>query len=744
MKSLKGILTIKREEYIMQNFVEEVSNLETHSPIFALDIGTRSVIGMIIQPEDNVSFTIKDITILEHKERSMLDGQIHDIIAVSETISKVKTKLEKKHGKLKKVAVAAAGRSLKTKRTKIIQDISGQPSLRKEDIKALELSAIQQAQKELLDEFKENDQLHYHCVGYSVVNYQLDQQVIGNLIDQRGKKVSVEVIATFLPRVVVDSLISSLNRADLEMSALTLEPIAAIHVLIPASMRKLNIAFVDIGAGTSDIAITQDGTVTAYGMVPVAGDEITEAISQAYLLDFPIAEKVKRNLSSSKEIKFTDVLGFEQSITSVDILQEIDTAIENLSRQIVEKIIELNGKNPQAVMLVGGASQTPLLTEKIASKLNLPLQRVAVRGADAIQHQLTWPKRSKKGPELVTPIGIGISSLEKPLQYLNLTVNDETVHLFEMKKITFGDALIAAGIPINKLYGKPGMAMSVTINGQLKMIPGKHGSLPNLFLNDQPATLETPVENGDSLNAIQGENGKDANFSIKEAIEFINIKPLQVEINGEIIKLDSLVEINEVRANTNTPIHDRDNINITNPESIKDVLDYAGYDYLPYSEQRIYFQFNGRRQSIPYIQKQLFLNDKVATLQDKITDGDTILLDSKTLPLPTIKDLLPNYQGDLLSINVSFNGEIVKINPPIQLLMNDQIVEEDTPILMDSKIEILKSGKEHYIFSDIFRLIDFNQKKPATATGYSILINGESAEFDAKIIDGDQLELYWE
>jgi len=244
------------------------SSVEQQTPIFALDIGTRSVIGVILIPMADGKFEVKDIKIKEHKERSMLDGQIHDVIAVSETIKNVKLQLEAKNGTLKNVSVAAAGRSLKTRRVKIDLSIEGQPILRKDDIRAIELSAVQEAQKQLIKESKEEDMTHYHCVGYSVVNYFLDKQIIGNLIDQRGKKASVEIIATFLPRVVVDSLLASLTRTGLEMEALTLEPIAAIHVLIPPSMRKLNIAFVDIGAGTSDIAITDEGTVVAYGMVP--------------------------------------------------------------------------------------------------------------------------------------------------------------------------------------------------------------------------------------------------------------------------------------------------------------------------------------------------------------------------------------------------------------------------------------------------------------------------------------------
>lgn len=97
----------------------------------------------------------------------------------------------------------------------------------------LELSAVQHAQNSLVHPDIDKQSSHYYCVGYSVLYYRLDGDEIGSLVDQQGDEASVEVIATFLPRVVVESLISALKRANLEMEALTLEPIAAINVLIP-------------------------------------------------------------------------------------------------------------------------------------------------------------------------------------------------------------------------------------------------------------------------------------------------------------------------------------------------------------------------------------------------------------------------------------------------------------------------------------------------------------------------------
>lgn len=152
--------------------------------IFALDIGSRTVVGLILEKNDT-NFRVIDFIIEEHKERSMLDGQIHDVVSVSNTIHSVKEKLEERHGSLIKVCVAAAGRSLKTKRTIVAKDIYQQPLIEKDDILYLELSAVQKAQFELAKEEEEGSSTLYYCVGYSILKYTLDGDEIGSLIATR-------------------------------------------------------------------------------------------------------------------------------------------------------------------------------------------------------------------------------------------------------------------------------------------------------------------------------------------------------------------------------------------------------------------------------------------------------------------------------------------------------------------------------------------------------------------------------
>ncbi|WP_265416620.1 cell division FtsA domain-containing protein [Alkalihalobacillus deserti] len=176
----------------------------------------------------------------------------------------------------------------------------------------------------------------------------------------------------------------------------------------------MNAALVDIGAGTSDIAITDENTVIAYGMVPVAGDEITEAISDHFLLDFSDAEKVKRELSIQETVQITDILGLENTHKKSEVIDPIIDTIQDLALSISKEILKLNGKAPKAVMLVGGGSMTPHLPKLIAKALELPESRVAIRGADAIK-LLKLNEASLYGPELVTPIGIAIAAKQNPI-----------------------------------------------------------------------------------------------------------------------------------------------------------------------------------------------------------------------------------------------------------------------------------------------------------------------------------------
>ncbi|WP_438319152.1 cell division protein FtsA [Sporosarcina sp. FA9] len=704
--------------------------------LFALDIGTRSVVGIILN-ETNGMYHVEDLITIEHKERSMIDGQIHNVLSVANVISEIKNILEEKHGPLKRVSVAAAGRALKTVEGSMLIDISEGSLISTEDINRLELAAVQKAQQQLLSSNPAGKEDHYYCVGYSVLHHWLDGEVIGSLIDQTGRSASVKVIATFLPQVVVESLLAALKRAGLEMEALTLEPIAAINVLIPTSMRKLNVALVDIGAGTSDIAITADSTVIAYGMVPIAGDEITEALSNHYLLDFPLAEIAKRTLSNNAEVTITDILGFEQIIPTVEVINVIKPSIERLGKSISDEIIKLNNsKPPQAVMMVGGGSLTPLITKVISKYLELPETRVGTRGLEALS-EVTIAEDIGSSPDLVTPIGIAIAARRAPIHYMSVMVNNKSIRLFELKEMTVGDALLSANIKARQLYGKPGLGMTVTINSSDIIIPGEHGTPSTILLNGTPASTKDLISSGDAIDLLLGENGKDASVTVSDL--FDDLTTIEVTIDNAKVRLKPVVYINDKPQDLETLIQDRDKITVFQPRTLIDALKIIQKSHL-LNTNNFTVKVNGKSVLLKNRSTQFSIQGTIISHSHLLKDGDVVIIDKPSIP--TIEEVaIETGKRVVETITVTFNNISLSIKKnKLAFTLNGQTVSGDTFVNNNDRLEFTTINDMPIVFGDVFLHTDYTL--PENPNGnYHLLRNGSSIGFNDEIFGGDILEI---
>ena len=492
-------------------------NAKTSTYVYGLDIGTRSIVGTVGYRQKD-RFVVVAQQSIEHESRAMIDGQIHDINTVSETIREVTDILEERIKQpLKQVCIAAAGRVLKTVTVHVDMDLEGEKTISKEDIFALDSLGIEKAYETFSksDDFDEN--MKFYCVGYSVMHYYMNGYPMNQLENHKAKEISADLIATFLPDDVVDGLYKSVELAGLEVANLTLEPIAAIELAIPEMYRMLNIALIDVGAGTSDISITKDGSIIAYGMLPIAGDCLTEDIARHCLVDFQTAETIKRGITEQDFVEYKDIMGIPQKISKEEVLSVISDNLENMSRLAAEKIKELNGNKPvSAVFVVGGGGKIDTYTDRVAKHLGIAPERCAVRGEEVMTKVDFMEKDVVKDSLLVTPIGICLNYYEQSNNFIFVNFNEKRIKLYDNNHLAIVDAAILAEFPNEDLFPKRGESLDFILNGQAMSLRGKRGESATVWLNGEEADIHASIRSNDIIRVVPSTAGEKASMVVSK------------------------------------------------------------------------------------------------------------------------------------------------------------------------------------------------------------------------------------
>ena len=485
--------------------------------VFALDIGTRSVVGVVGRPVGD-RLKILDVEMAEHGKRAMMDGQIDDIRQVGALARTVTQRLEGRLGvRLERVCVAAAGRALRTQKGSFTLELPEEQSIDAEQISALEAGAVSAAEEALQTDGDSRRQMF--LVGYTVAQYRLDNYPMANLQYHTGRRVEADVVATFLPGEVVESLYAAMRTAGLQVASMTLEPIAAMNAAIPAELRLLNLAMVDIGAGTTDIALCRDGSVVGYTMATVAGDEVTEAIMRSFLVDFRTAEQIKRSIGESDElIRCRNILGQEERVSVDEVAQVIQEPMNKLADAVAKQIISVNGGVPSAVFLAGGGSKLAGLREKVAAQLEMDEKRVAIAGNNFALSAFSDNLELEK-PEYATPLGIAISA---GLGLLNdsyvVILNGQSAKLFRNGVLTLRDILLMNGYSYADMVGKTGKSLTVTLDGKRLVFRGEPAVPAVLQVNGEESALSATVHAGDEIRFVPATHGEDARRTLGELL----------------------------------------------------------------------------------------------------------------------------------------------------------------------------------------------------------------------------------
>ena len=738
--------------------------------VFGLDIGTRSIVGTVGYRTGTDRFVVVAQKSLEHTTRAVIDGQIHDIATVADEIASVKKQLEEEIGqKLTNVSIAAAGRVLKTETVYVEHEMQSETRVTKEHIHSLDSIAVEKAYDRIRRQNDHKDK-HFYCVGYSPVKYYLNGYPMEMIEKHMALSIGVEMIATFLPDEVVDGLYQAVEDAGLHVASLTLEPIAAINVAIPERFRLLNIALVDVGAGTSDISVVKEGSIIAFGMMPLAGDEITEAIAKRYLTDFETAEKAKKAADRKKMVTFKDIMGETVKVSQEEIHEVAAQAMDSIVSNVAQKIIELNGNSPvSAVFVVGGGGKMPGFTEKLAAKLNLPENRVAIRGAEVLQQIDFSATNVKKDSTLVTPIGICLEYYEQKSSFIYVKVNEERVKIYDNGKATVLDACIHAGFAQDSLFPSRGDSVHYKLNGEEREAKGYLGEAAEVAVNGKETNLNQLLKEEDQVRIKPATKGERAHLTLGRIKECQ--RKISVLFFGEKLEYPVKVYVNGKPQDDRYVVREDDRISVDETCRIAELFEYK---------------------KIPE-RDDILLNGEDTTCTHRVTDGDEVepvpqikrppkppkpLKPPKKAPVSAVvEDLvkeaqkeaeepaedpllappkpLPSWAADLPFMTknhatqeepASVQNAVLQEEKPEPAVAEEPVVQaEPTRIKVEiNGMPTLLPEKAKPVFVDLFDVYPIDLTKPGGKRMVSRLNGIDVIDFTMPLHEGDRVDLYWE
>lgn len=656
--------------------------------IFALDIGTRTIVGVLAK-KLATGCEILDIETVAHEKRCMNDGQIEDIKTVADDIKAVRRALEQKNKiSLKSACIAAAGRALKTVRSSWEYKLDKEKMITDEILSATELDAVRRT---CADFSAKNDAAAFYCVGHSVISLSLDGFKVTKPEGHRGECLTTEIIAAFLPAYVVESLCAAVDEAGLEIAGITLEPIAAMNAVIPQELRLINLALCDIGAGTSDVAISRDGSVVAYGMATTAGDEITEVLMKELLVDFNTAEAIKT--SAEDEITYTNILLMQNKITKKRVAEIIEPAADELAKVIAQEIIAANATPPQAVFLVGGGSKLEGLPERVARELNMDVSRV-IAGRRELLRRIIAPEAMPLGAEHTTPLGIALSYGEGvSYDYTTITVNGKKLRALDTNRLTVFELLNFAKIKPEELIAGAGKPLSFTLNGEIINLRGKPAKPSEILVNGSLASLNTVVTKGDEVVITPAKRGENASAHLSDYFNLQLTKGFWVNAFGEKTRAGKFVLLNGKEASGERRINDNDEIVLVERDTLEKLLKALE------------------------ITDEVVVNGEKAAGSETLKSGDVIEYAKPSFEVSRVEEV-PEAAAE-----TEEKTEQTRTNP----LITVNGIETQFPLREDGRAPI---------FLDVAAAFSDDPTKLLARAG-TITINGKIARLDEEIHDGD-------
>ncbi len=258
-----------------------------------------------------------------------------------------------------------------------------------------------------------------------------DQRGIADPLGMAGVRLEVKVHIVTGAVTSAQNIVRSCHRSGLDVDDIVLEALASAKAVLTEEEREIGVALVDLGGGTSDIAIFSDDSIKYTGVLPLAGSNLTNDIAFGLRTPMAAAEKIKIRygcalaelVRSDETIEVPSVGGREPRLLSRQILAEIcEPRVEEILGLVDQELIRSNCKNliGAGVVLTGGTSLIQGIEELGEQIFNLPTRIGYPRGIGGLRDVVN-------SPIFATAVGLLLYGAEKQGVAQKLRIRDTNV-----------------------------------------------------------------------------------------------------------------------------------------------------------------------------------------------------------------------------------------------------------------------------------------------------------------------------
>lgn len=335
---------------------------ERDDTLVGLDIGTEYVKALVARVKGD------DIEILgvgrSHQDFSdMHGGAIADISGVVAHCEDALGQAEEMAGfQAKRCVIGIAGELVKGV-TNTIRYRRPQPDRPLDEsemefiIEKVQDRAAGKAQKQIALETG-NDDVEVKLVNSALVSLHIDGYKVSNPIGFQGKDVAVQIYTAFAPMVHIGALERVANELDLELLAVAAEPFAVSRSVLGTDASSTFTAILaDVGGGTTDIAVVNDGGVEGTKMFGIGGRSFTNTIAHEMSISYDAAEKLKVNIDHDQV----------KASVKKDVAAAVDKTLEVWLAGVELALGEFDSVDhlPSRILLCGGGASLNQLVEAL-------------------------------------------------------------------------------------------------------------------------------------------------------------------------------------------------------------------------------------------------------------------------------------------------------------------------------------------------------------------------------------------